>query len=132
LQPPRDAAKATQLVRAIEVVDEPPESISEEDLFIAAIATAVSRSCFLCSKDHLLVACPLLSDIRKDNFRHKALLRALGSQSSTSTGGASPSKPLHALQDSSPVAGAPSLAASLSPSDPLSDVPNDSMAAPDF
>jgi hypothetical protein len=132
LQPPRDAAQATQLVRAVEVVDEPSALVREEELFIAAIATAVSRSCFLCNKEHLLVACPLLSDIRKDNFRRKALLRALGSQPSATAGGQSPSKPVHALQDSSPVAGAPSLAESLPPSDPSSDFLPDSMAAQDF
>jgi hypothetical protein len=132
LHPPRDAAQATQLVRAVEVVDEPSALVREEELFIAAIATAVSRSCFLCNKEHLLVACPLLSDIRKDNFRRKALLRALGSQPSATAGGQSPSKPVHALQDSSPVAGAPSLAESLPPSDPSSDFLTDSMAAQDF
>ena len=68
LQLPRDAAKATQLVRAVDVVEEPSALAREEELFIAAIATAVSYLCFLCNKDHLLIACLLLSDICKDNF----------------------------------------------------------------
>jgi hypothetical protein len=121
LQPPRELAKATQLVRAVDVIGPTPDSIDDDDLFIAAIVTATSRSCFLCGKDHLLVACPLLTDIRKDNFRRKALLRALGSQSSTTAGSPPPSKPVRALQDSSSLDSAPSPVADLPSHDDSSD-----------
>ena len=72
---------------------------------MAAVASSTARTCFLCAKDHLLLSCPLLADIQKDSFHHKALLHALagaGSSSVPDTG----SKQVHA------VIGAPSVNAS--------------------
>jgi hypothetical protein len=105
LQAPRDHSQSTQLVRAVNLSSASADT-GNDNLLIAAIATVTSCSCFLCAKDHLLMACPLLEEIRKDGFRRKALLRALDSQRTsnppTSTGTGRPTTQIHALATSSP------------------------------
>jgi hypothetical protein len=97
LDSPRDSLRSTQLVRAVTI---PLPDDPDDEFLIAAVASSTARTCFLCAKDHLLISCPLLTDLQKDPFRRKALLRALGAAvpSPAPTGG---SKQVRAVLDAS-------------------------------
>jgi hypothetical protein len=97
LDSPRDSSRSTQLVRTVTI---PLPDDPDDELLIAAVASSTARTCFLCAKDHLLISCPLLTDLQKDPFRRKALLRALGTAvpSPAPTGG---SKQVRAVLDAS-------------------------------
>ena len=73
LDSPQDSSHSPQLVCTLTA----PNDHDDEPL-VTAIASSTAHPCFLCALDHLLISCPLLADIQKDPFRHKALLHALG------------------------------------------------------
>ena len=76
LDSPWDSSRLTQLVHALTIPA--PNDHDDVELLVAAVASSTAHPCFLCALDHLLILCPLLADIQKDPFHHKALLCALG------------------------------------------------------
>ena len=79
LDSPQESSNSMQMVRAVTV-----PFPDDDDLLVATIASSTAHTCFLCGKDHLLISCPLLSDIHKDDaFHRKVLLCALGNGGST-------------------------------------------------
>ena len=96
----------TQLVHAITV---PLPDDHNHDLLVAAVASCTTCNCFLCAKEHLLLSCPLLSDIQKDPFHHRTLLRALDQAHSSPTSSDGPKQVRTmldaSLSDPSPAAG---------------------------